>query len=438
MKKVISLLMMVVMLTFIATSCGSPAETTAPAEGGTTTGGESGDAYDLIVWVYSDMVTNEQGALTAQWVEEFVAEHDNVNSIELVAKNDSDLLTSLMAGVGLPDAFCASARNGKQFREVMPVMDLTEMYESDADYTAGFYPSAIDAITVDGGMWAVPFISYIPIIYRNLTVIEAAGIDPADGIPTYDAFVEQLAMVEASGVDATHSWANGGFFPTGAIMASDAETITEGVTDDGMTTIEPTQLVRTFETMLRVEEYANAMTYGQDVTHEAFKTDQIGFIVDGPWIEPGIQQSGVNYDVVAVPAHEDGGWTGGMQGWDFFYGVETDDEVRNGLVMEFLKKMGSYESEKAWTMNVGRSTLRQDVMDDPEVISNTMMGAVTSEALKMGMNQMDFMHTSVFWASPMGDVAPMVANGDLTPEEGAQELVDKINGLYAESGEFGG
>jgi multiple sugar transport system substrate-binding protein len=308
------------------------------------------------------------------------------------------------------------------------------MYDADPEYTRGFYPNAISAVTVDGGMWAIPFISYIPIIFRNLTVLEAAGIDPNEGIPTFDAFIEQLAKVKAAGYDATHSWATGGYYCPGAIMAADAENITPGVSN-GKTTVQAGQIVRTFETMKRINQYANAMTYGEDVTLEAFKTNKLAFILDGPWVEPGIAQSGVKYDVTLVPPYEAGGWTGGLQGWDFMYGTKSDDPVKDELVIKWLKKLGSYTSAKAWTMNVGRSTLRQDVMDDLEVINNTMMARVSSEGLKKGMQQMDFVHSAVFWPSAMGDIAPQVANGDFTPQQGAERFIQAVNNLYAEAGE---
>ena len=63
------------------------------------------------------------------------------------------------------------------------------------------------------------------------------------------------------------------------------------------------------------------------------------------------------------------------------------------------------------------------------------MLAILADGLKCGMNQMNFGHSSVFWTSAIGDVAPAVANGSITPEEGAQQLIDGINGLYAEAGE---
>jgi multiple sugar transport system substrate-binding protein len=217
------------------------------------------------------------------------------------------------------------------------------------------------------------------------------------------------------------------------MLAADADNLTVGVVD-GKTTLKPEQIVRSLETVAAIDQYANNMAQWDEAAIEAFKSDQLAFLLDGPWTEPGIIDSGVKYDAVLVPAFEEGGRTGGMQGWDFMYGVNSGDEAKNDAIIRWLKFLGEYEQEKAWTINVGRSTLREDVMSDPEVLV-TMMAQVTAKGLQGGMKQMDFVHSNVFWASALGDVAPMVASGEITAEEGAALFIEKVNGLYAEAGE---
>ena len=59
-------------------------------------------------------------------------------------------------------------------------------------------------------------------------------------------------------------------------------------------------------------------------------------------------------------------WTGGCEGQDWMYGVDSGDEGRNDAIRRWLKKMGDYETQKEFTGVIGRSTLREDVMHDPE------------------------------------------------------------------------
>lgn len=413
-----------------ADSGGSSGGGAQAEAGGTTEDGK----YDLVFWVYSDAVLNDQGKLFDQWVKEYCEENPQVNSITLVGKNDADLLTSLMAGVGLPDMFFASARNMRQYKEAIDLLDLTPVYESEEGYKDGFYDSAMEAVTQDGGMWAIPFMSYVPIIFRNTDVLEKAGIDwKNEPIDTWDTFLAQCEKVKAAGIDATHSWAQGGYYCPGAVLASDAENLTVGM-ENGETTLKPEQIVRTFETIQKLEQYSNGMAYSDEAASEAFKAGELGFICVGPWNEPDYIQAGTNYDVQLIPSYEKDGWTGGLQGWDFMYGINTGDEGRNEAIRGWLKKMGSFEVQQKFAQVIGRSVLREDAMDDPETQQTEMLGLL-AKGLKNGMNQMDFGHSSVFWTSAIGDVAPAVATGSVTPEDGAQQFIDGINGLYAEAGE---
>lgn len=393
------------------------------------------EGYDLVFWVYADVVTTDvQSTAMNQIIDNFLAQDPDVKSITMVPKNDSELLTSLMAGVGLPDCFYASARDGYNYRQTIDLIDLSECYaQQEEGFVEGFYPDALDAVTVDGGIWATPFISYIPVIYRNLDILEAAGIDPAEGIPTWDRFIEQMDAVKEAGFDATHSWAAGGWFCTGSIMGSEGSNITVGV-QDGKTTIKPEQAVRTFETLLRIQPYANNTQYGDNTALEAFKAGELAYLLEGPWSEPGIIDSGVRYDVELVPPYEVGGHTGGMQGWDWMYGVKSGDPEKDAAIARFITYLGSYESEKIWLTVVGRSVLRRDVMSDPENLL-TEMAVDHAKGLEGGLMQMEFMHSNVFWPSPLGDIAPLVANGEMTPEEGAEAFVKAINSLYAEAEE---
>lgn len=393
------------------------------------------EGYDLVFWVYADVVTTDvQNTAMTQIIDSFLAQDDEVKSITMVPKNDSELITSLMAGVGLPDCFYASARDGYNYRQAIDLIDLSECYAAQgSEFLDGFYPNALDAVTVDGGVWATPFISYIPVIYRNLDILEASGVDPKEGIPTWDRFIEQLEAVSKSGYSATHSWAAGGWYCPGSILGSEGDGITVGV-KDGKTTIQPEQVVRTFETLLRIQPYTNNTQYGDDTALEAFKSGELAYLLDGPWSEPGIIDSGVRYDVELVPPYEEGGHTGGMQGWDWMYGVKSGDEKRDAAIARFVTYLGTYEAEKIWLTVVGRSVLRRDVMNEPENLL-TEMASDHAKGLDGGLMQMEFLHSNVFWASPLGDIAPRVAGGELTPRQGAEEFVKSINNLYAEAEE---
>ena len=391
------------------------------------------DGIMIDFWVYSDFTQDVSWEVMKGWAEDFIANDPDVTGITFTGKNDNDLLTGLMAGVGLPNAFSASGRDIKKYYEAIDLLDLSEIY-ADESWSGGFYPAALNAVTMeDGKQYALPFISYIPLIYRNLDVLKAAGIDTSKAPATMDEFISQLEMVKNSGVDATTSWSAGGYFCPGAIMAADGDNLTPGI-EDSETTLKPEQLVRTLETVARIDSFANAMVYSDGVAEEAFKSNQLGFLIAGPWNNPAYANAGVNYDVVLVPPYEEGGRTGGLQGWDMMYGVTSGDAKLDAAVARWLKYMGTKEAGAEWAVTLGGPVLRSDSMAD-EAVTSTMIGAVSAVGLEGGMLQMDFGKSNVFWPSALGDIAPQVSSGAMTAEEGAEAFIEAINDMIADEGE---
>lgn len=392
----------------------------------------AGEQYDLVFWVYSDFTMGKSGEIFQMWAKDFVENDPDVKSIQFVAKNDSELLTGLMAGVGLPDCFSASARDAKKYYEAIDLINLQELF-NDQDYASGFYPAAIDSFSFNDGIWALPFISYIPLLLRNLDVLEMAGIDPSAEVATIEDLYATMDIIKQKGIDVTHSWSAGGYYCPGALMALDADNLTPGI-ENGETTLKPEQLIRTFETIKKMESYSNSMDYSNDVTVEAFQQNKLAYILIGPWSIPSYDASGVRYDITLIPPYEAGGRTGGLQGWDLMYGTKSGDDKKDAAILRWLKYMGEEEQQTQWAAEIGRPVLREDSMNQPEVQANPML-KISAIGLNGGMKQMDFGKSTVFWPSALRDVAPKAASGEYSSEEAANAFIEAINDIIADSGE---
>lgn len=445
-KKVVCLILALVML--LGLSACSENGSSEPAKGETVGNGtysgvektsdtsfvsdsKSENGYDLTFVCAADQVLAEQGKLMNQWIQYLVENNEDINSITLVPLGDEERLTTIMAGVGLPDIFFGSAGDAAKYYMAANLLDLSDLF-ADTAWSDGFYDEAVAGVTVDGKQWAIPFITYVSHMYRNLDMMRAANLEIVDQYATMDDLIADFAALTEAGYTATNSWAIGSYYGSAAIIGADAENIDVGKDENGKTTIQAEQLVRSMETLKKFEQYANGMPYGEDATIEAFCAGEIGFLLDGPWTEPTIQAAGVNYDVILIPPYEVGGRTGGMQNWDYFYGIDSGDEGRNEAIKTVLKYLGSYEAEKAWTINVGRATLREDVMKDPEVLQ-TPMCIAQSAGLDGGIIKLDFFRETTSWLNVFADVAPLVADGTYTPEQAAEAAIEAINALYEES-----
>lgn len=435
MKRVLSVVLSIILVMALFAGCantsgGSTAPESSAAEN-EPQASSSGEAYDLVFWVYSDATMNEQGRLMTEWADAFCAENDDVNSITFVAKSDSELLTNIMAGVGLPDCMFSAYSYGKEYMDAIDLINLKDMYDSDPDYTAGFYPEALEACTTEDGMWCIPFISYVPCIYRNLDILEAAGIDPADGEATVNDFLAHLKAVTDAGYQATHSWSASSYCGK-TILCADWSNLTPGI-ENNKTTLQASQITRTLETMLAINEYGNNWSNWDTAAVEAFKTNELAYLLDGPWSEPGFQEAGVNYDVALFPPYEVGGNPGNPAGWDCMYGIDSGDEARNDAIIRWLKCLGESEHMGDWTLYVGRPTLRADVMSNPDYIQSEMCKS-QAEGMKNIVLVSQYFQYSWDWTSPFSTVLPNVADGSMTVEEGSEDFIKLLNELYAENG----
>jgi multiple sugar transport system substrate-binding protein len=391
----------------------------------TKTGG--GKPVEITMWVYSDLTTGITGEMFNRWAQEFTAANPDVSKITFIGKNDTELLTGLMAGVGLPDCFTASFRDGKTYAEALDYLNLKPYFDrQETAWRDSFDAKAIAAATEGDQMYSIPFIGYAPLLFRNISVLRESGIDPSQGTPTWDLFIEQLRKIKAAGLDATHTWA-GDWFPAGAILAAE-ESLTIGVRN-GRTTITTTQLLPVMEMFLKLKPYCSNMVWSDEVASEAFKTNKLGFLIGGPWQAEGFDNSGVDYDIVPIPAFKAGGRTGGLRGIDGLYGVNGN---KNDAVFRWLKYMTGYERMLEYLLKMGRPVLNERVMTSPEVAKNPRI-AVNAVALKGGIDQTDFFRTTAFWPSPIGDISALVDSGRLTPQQAAEEMIKRINALYAEA-----
>lgn len=156
------------------------APTAEQPEGEITIWDRSGDLYEVFDAVIDDFEEKYPGITV------------NHEAVDINAK----LQNTLVTGSDVPDGvFLDDALVGGYAEHLWDVTDVLEPYIDD------IAPQKIDAATVDGGIYGVPFDLNPGLLYYNATALEAVGID-ATTIETYDdllaAAKEYQAAVPAS------------------------------------------------------------------------------------------------------------------------------------------------------------------------------------------------------------------------------------------------
>jgi len=165
--------------------------------------GKAVQAIEIDYWVYSDYAQGEALKLQQAFIEEFTAKYPDVN-ITISGRGDDDLLTGQIAsassGTG-PDVFMNSTSYGAILAKAGVLKNIYEDWISmPQSFREQFNPDLIAMCTPQPEiMYCLPYTGYGSFMYRNLTVLEEAGIDPNEPIKNWQDWLGQMQKIEAAG-----------------------------------------------------------------------------------------------------------------------------------------------------------------------------------------------------------------------------------------------
>jgi multiple sugar transport system substrate-binding protein len=205
MKRTPIVIYLVVILSLLLAACGAPASAPveqAPAAGGETATGEEGapgcEAVTLEFW---NPFTGPDGPFMGEIVDNFNAEHPNIEVIMTTQSEYYTQLSTAAASNTLPDVAIIHADQiaTQAFRNILrPIDEVIAGMDIDA---ANFPTDVWNAGEVSGSRFAIPLDIHPMVLFYNADLLEAAGIDPAtfeDGV-TGEEFEAAAAAITAAG-----------------------------------------------------------------------------------------------------------------------------------------------------------------------------------------------------------------------------------------------
>lgn len=391
---------------------------TACNGGGDDEAGESGAAEGtMVIWVDAERADAVQAA-----AEEF----GQANGIDVDVQSQTfddiqgDVLTAHQAG-NAPDVFIGAhdwtgnlVRNGA----IQPI----ELPQDRAD---GLGEVALDAVTFDGQLFAVPYAQENIFLMRNTDLVPDA---PA----TFEELVEAgTDLKEAGDVDEVLAMAvgqegepyrmNALFSSAGGYLFGQDENGTWDPADLGVGTGE------SIAAMERIAEYGEAgegvLRRSIDTENDAtlFYDESAPFFIAGPWNVGDANASGVSYDISPIPGFADGGPARPYIGVQAFF--VTEGSANSALAQEFVTNyvtdsefvLDLYEADPR--MPVQTEALEQVSADDPNI-------AKISEAGEEGMPMPSIPEMGETWG-PLGNAQAAAIAGDDVAEamEAAHETI---------------
>ncbi len=131
-----------------------------------------------------------------------------------------------------------------------------------------------------------------------------------------------------------------------------------------------------------------------------------------------------------VPGAREGKY-GGIKGYEFI-GIAPNKHA--DIAWKFVAHVIEKDQMSRWAAALGRLNSNDAVLSMPEIASHPLL-AITSEATKHALfNKPPFFvegYPNNFW-STMSDNAISVVDGDMSPYDGANKLIEELNAMLAE------
>lgn len=382
-------------------------------------------------WTFSDYASDVGGDLMKVFISEFEAAHPGVK-INMTGKGGDELNAGIVTSAAsktIPDIYMGTTSQGALFTKINAMKNVYDNWMAMPEaYRAQFNEEMIAEVTpTDKAMYAVPFTGYATFLYRNLKVLKAAGIDPNEKVETWDAWLAQMKKINEAGFKAMGSFYND-WWDFGNIYAGAATSDEWGIDFANKTTkINPDKYLETVKFLEAAKAYGTENGDQDQATTDLFLSDKLAFIVTGPWMDPtfkAAEANGLEYDYVLIPGATPDN-KGGMRGTEFI--GFSPDSPNFDVAWEFATYICDEPQLERWGKALGRFNANNAAIAK---VSDNPLLQITYEAAVSALFERPPHFTEAYpgnYYQVLQDNLAQITAGQLTPEEGAKELITQLN-----------
>jgi len=335
MKKTLSLVMAVILVLMSFAACKSNGSNNGSTSNNSQSGNSSGsgskssssgsatasDTKPITIDFWNSW-TGPDGDLLVQLVNQFNKENEwgiTVN-MDISSSFAEKLSTSLPTGNASPLILMG---NGDRFKYQEYLLTINDIWTNTTLKKEDFNANSLDTGYIGDDLYSLPFQNSLYYMYWNKTLFEQAGLDP-EKPPT--SFEEWTAMAEKITNPDANVYGSGLFMSYGTHQMCLMQLLGGWVVDqqsDGKfkVSIAGNEGIKKY---LEWEKdlFDRGINPLEIEIDSMFKANQIGIMVNGPWLAPGADQSGVNFGMKKIFGKEPVGDVAGF----FITSSATEEE----------------------------------------------------------------------------------------------------------------
>jgi multiple sugar transport system substrate-binding protein len=383
----------------------------------------------LEFWIFQDFLAGDAGAL----IKKFAAEFEKANpgiKIHLVGKKAPDILSGVVMGAGsgtLPDVITTQYAFAGSLVKAGLIKDVSSEWEGmPSSWQKQFSPWAVKVLTQGKQILGIPFTAYASILYRNLTVLKKAGIDPAAGIKDWADWLAQSKKIKDSGFFASAKYLD---FPWGHLsFYGGVKGAQLGLSSDGKSlTMDVAKYADALEFMKEFQSYSSDVSFADQAGTDLFTTNKMAFFVSGPFADPSFEQAkkekGLQYDYILIPG-QTADTHGAVYGGEFLAVLKT---AKADSAWKWASFLADTAQMKRFAAGIGRYVSNDVVLADPEIKNNALL-QLTSKAFETAVPEIPLMaDLPEQFLQPMADNGTLILLGKETPQQAAKNAIDQMN-----------
>lgn len=297
MKKLFLLMMLLISSIMVLFGCS---DDTASEDSG------DGATEELILWV---PFSGPDGPNMQKIVDDYNESQDEY-TVKMEIIPNSEYYTTLDAAFSDGSGPDLAVMHGDQlytYAQKDQIKNLSETDLASMVTAETYHAKAVEGVTIDGSVYAVPLDMHPLMLYYNKDMFEAAGLDPEAPPTTGEEFIEyaiQLTDAESGqyGYMVPTSWPNQFVIPTiayqyGGVLVNDDGT--PNYTNDGVK-----KAIQFQYDMINVHQ-TSPPNVAPDEEWNMFIAGTNAMTFNGPWMMNQANEAGINYGVAVVPQFGD-------------------------------------------------------------------------------------------------------------------------------------
>lgn len=450
MKKVLSLILALAMLSTVLFGCGDSSSsaaddgsTTASTSDTASTGGDdasaaeadNGDEEPVTIEVAVSGSAQEL-EIHQQKFDLYMEEHPNVTikPVDIGTERFQKLMTLIGSGTAPDIIYINEWCYSLAYRDVL--LPLDSYIEADEDFDLSYYPeSLLVPLRYEDQLYALPQEVSPYVIYYNKDMFEAAGVDlPTDDWTMDDFYAAAKALTKPEeniyGYRHPGAWADQ---ILNWFSLSGVEFDTSGTEVKGLDTPEALKALEFLYNMVVVDKISpnpaalTAMGQGADVM---LRNEMVAMEASGLWMLPQYKADPLsfNWDVVRMPKGETQKVKAGILNW----GISADSDSPDAT-WDLLKFLAGPESmtivaESNMALPASTDENANQIVLDTHFPENVKAFVDSVEDVDM-MDQLSIYRTEV--NTKLQEITDKLLIGESTPEETQQTLIEEINAILA-------